>query len=272
MAEVEWSKLKAHELRALADQNAVVILPVAAMEQHGPHLPVMTDTCIGLEVACRAARAAAGTRPVVVAPVIWHGLSEHHMPFGGTLSLDHETFFAVLKCMVRSIVRHGFTDILISNSHGGNMLAMNTAADQLAPEFGATIVTTSYVREAAEEIGALLEDQPHIMHACEGETSMMMALVPDLVDASNLASLAMKRERGPLEAGKASYRWRSYTHASANGVSGNPARASAEKGERMLKVAASAIAALITDAETWVPMRDLRGEETQGVPFRDRRT
>jgi creatinine amidohydrolase len=271
MVEVEWAKLKAHELRALADRDAVVILPVAAMEQHGPHLPVMTDTCIGLEVACRAARALADQRPVVVAPVVWHGLSEHHMPFGGTLTLDHETFFAVLKCLVRSIVRHGFKDILISNSHGGNMLAMNTAADQLAPQFGATIVTTSYVKEAAPEIAALLEDQPHIMHACEGETSMMMALVPELVDASDLASLKTKRERGALEAGRSSYRWRSYTHASANGVSGNPTRANAEKGEKMLDAAARVIAELIADPDTWAPMRDLRGEGTQGVPFRDRK-
>ena len=270
MAEVEWAKLKAHELRELAEQKAVVILPVAAMEQHGPHLPVMTDTCIGLEVAKRAAAKASAVRPTVVAPVVWHGLSEHHMPFGGTLTLDHDTFFAVLKCLVRSLVRHGFTDILISNSHGGNVLAINTAADQLAPEFGATIVTTTYVREAAEAIGGLLEDQPHIMHACEGETSMMMALVPDLVDGSDLAALATKRKRGPLDAGKASYRWRSYTHASANGVSGNPARASVEKGQNILEAAASAIAELITDEEAWAPMRDLRGEGTQGVRFRDR--
>ena len=124
MPEVEWAKLKAHELRDLANRNAVVILPVAAIEQHGPHLPVVTDTRIGGEVARRAAEKAFARRPTVVAPVVWSGLSEHHMGFGGTLTLDHETFFAVLRCLIASVVRHGFTDVLISNSHGGNILAM----------------------------------------------------------------------------------------------------------------------------------------------------
>ena len=270
MSEVDWARLKAHELRALAEENAVVILPTAAIEQHGPHLPVMTDTRIGHEVACRAARMAYASRPTVVAPVVWHGLSEHHMPFGGTLTLDHDTFFAVLRCLVRSLVRHGFQDILISNSHGGNILAIQNAAEQLAPEFGATIVATTYVKEAAEAIAALLEDQPHIMHACEGETAIMMELEPELVDTNDLASLATDRGQGFLSAGRGSYRWRSFTHMTGNGVSGNPARATALKGEAILQAAANGLAELITDLETWAPMNDLRGAAIAGVGFRDR--
>ncbi|MDJ0896429.1 MAG: creatininase family protein, partial [Alphaproteobacteria bacterium] len=105
MPEVEWAKLKAQELRDLANRNAVVILPIAATEQHGPHLPVMTDTRIGGEVAVRAARKAFASRPTVVAPVLWSGLSEHHMPFGGTFTLDHDTFVGVLRCLIGSLVR-----------------------------------------------------------------------------------------------------------------------------------------------------------------------
>ncbi|MEO0909953.1 MAG: creatininase family protein, partial [Pseudomonadota bacterium] len=71
MAEVDWARLKAHELRALANENAVVILPIASIEQHGPHLPVMTDTRLGQEIAHRAARKAYDTRPVIVTPVVW---------------------------------------------------------------------------------------------------------------------------------------------------------------------------------------------------------
>jgi len=255
-------------LRALADLNAVVILPVAAIEQHGPHLPVMADTRIGHAVACGAARKAYHKRPTVVTPVMWHGLSEHHMPYGGTLTLDHDTFFAVLRCLTHSLVRHGFRDILISNSHGGNILALQSAADRLAPELGATIAVTTYVREAADEICAVLEDQPHIMHACEGETSVLMSLEPDLVDTSDLGSLSTERGKGFLAAGKASYRWRSFVHMTGNGVSGNPGRSSAAKGERILDAATDAIAALIIDPETWAASRDLRSEGTQGVPFR----
>lgn len=270
MAEVEWARLKAHELRDLANRNAVVIIPTAAIEQHGPHLPVMTDTIIGQEVAKRAAQMASAKRPTVVTPVVWSGLSEHHMPFGGTLTLDHDTFQNVLKCLVQNLVRHGFKDVVISNSHGGNILAIQVAADRLATETGATIVATTYVREGADALGEILEDQPHIMHACEGETSMMMALVPDLVDTSDLGSLAVERGKGALAAGKTSYRWRSFASTTPNGVSGNPARATAEKGERLLDAAAQAIADLITDPETWAPASDKRADAIGGVPFRGR--
>jgi len=268
MPEVEWAKLKAHELRDLAGRNAVVILPVAAIEQHGPHLPVMTDTGIGGEVARRAALKAFDVRPTVVAPVVWSGLSEHHMAFGGTLTLDHETFSAVLRCLIASVVRHGFTDVLISNSHGGNILAMQTAADRFATELGATIVATTYAMEGHEAIAALLEDQGGVMHAGEAETSMMLALEPDLVDTADLAALATDRGAGFLGAGTTSYRWRPFQHMTANGVSGNPARASAEKGERLLEAAAEAVAALITDPDTWSAPGDLRGDGVAGVPFR----
>ena len=97
MAEVEWARLKAHELRDLANRNAVVVLPVAAMEQHGPHLPVQVDSRLATEVSIRAARKAFSDRPTVVLPVIWCGLSEHHMPFGGTITLDYQTIRHMLN-------------------------------------------------------------------------------------------------------------------------------------------------------------------------------
>ena len=270
MVEVEWQRMKAQDLRALADQNAVVVLPIASIEQHGPHLPTMTDTRLGHEVAVRAARIAYETRPVVVAPVVWSGLSEHHMPFGGTLTVSHATFRALLADLICCITRHGFRDILISNSHGGNIIAMQQICDELSVDVDATLVATTYPMEAAAEIGEILEDQKGVMHACEAETAMMMACEGDLVDTSDLESLATTKEDGPsfLKAGKNSYRWRPFTHLTGNGVAGNPTRATAEKGEQLLQVSADAIAALITDPDTWAAPADLRGAGTGGVPFR----
>jgi creatinine amidohydrolase len=85
MTETRWERMTAPELRALAERNAVVILPVAALEQHGPHLPVWTDSFIGHSVAIRAAELCADL-PAVVLPPMWMALSEHHFPFGGTIS------------------------------------------------------------------------------------------------------------------------------------------------------------------------------------------
>ena len=269
MPEVDGSRLKAHELRALAAQNAVVILPVASIEQHGPHLPVMTDTRLGFEVNIRAARKAFATRPVVVAPVVWSGLSEHHMPYGGTLTLSAATFRAVVRDLIESLVRHGFRDILISNSHGGNMIAMQQICDELSPLVSATLVGTTYVTEAGEELAQHLQDQPSVMHAGEAETSMMMVCEPDLVDSRDLAAIADGMEgKRFLNAGKASYRWRPFTHVTGNGMAGNPARATPEKGEAMLEAGADALAALILDPDTWAEPQDQRGPQTQGVPFR----
>jgi len=268
MHEVDWSRLKAHELRALAAADAVVVLPVAATEQHGPHLPVMTDTRIGQEIAHRAARKAFARQPTVVTPVVWSGLSEHHMAFGGTLTISHETFRRLVRDLIVALTRHGFRRVLISNSHGGNIIAMQQVADELASQLDATIVATTYVAEAAEAIGALLEDQPGIQHACEGETSMMLACEPELVNRLELGALATERGAGFLRAGRASYRWRPFAHMTGNGVSGIPEKATPEKGEKLLEVASDAIAALITDPETWAPPRDLRGAGTAGVPFR----
>tara|TARA_R110002094_G_scaffold197841_4_gene170176 strand:+ start:776 stop:1591 length:816 start_codon:yes stop_codon:yes gene_type:complete len=270
MIEVEWQRMKAQELRTLADQNAVVILPVASIEQHGPHLPTMTDTRLGHEVAVRAARKASATRPVVVTPVVWAGLSEHHMPFGGTLTVSHATFHAVLRDLMSSIIRHGFHDIVISNSHGGNMTAMQQFCEEHAPGLAATLVATTYPGEAAEEIGKILEDQDTLSHACEAETSMMMACEGDLVDTSDLAALNNPDGAGAgfLAAGKGSYRWRPYTQTTPHGATGMPGRASVDKGERLFEAAAEAIAALILDPDTWAAPVDQRGAGAGGVPFR----
>ena len=256
--QVEWSKLKAHELCALASNNAVVILPLAAMEQHGPHLPVMVDTRIGYEIAVRAAQQAYPLRPTVAAPAVWHGLSEHHMSYGGTFSLDHDTFTAVIRCLLNNLARHGFKDVLLSNSHGGNIRAMQTAVDQLTLETGLTLVATTYASEAETAFAEILDEQPHVMHACEAETSMMLALEPELVDCCDLQALGTERGDGFLGAGVASYRWRPFQHMTANGVSGKPATATAAKGERLLDAAATALAGLITSPDTWAPARDLR--------------
>ena len=101
--EVRWERLTAPELKALAARDALPVLPVGSLEQHGPHLPVWTDSLAAHALSVRAAeQAAAADLPAVVLPPLWLGLSEHHFPFGGTISLDYATFHAVLRCVVRS--------------------------------------------------------------------------------------------------------------------------------------------------------------------------
>ena len=269
MAEVEWARLKAHELRDMAQRDAVVIVPVAALEQHGPHLPVMVDTRLAGEVGRRAAERATGAGvPSLVLPVIWHGLSEHHMSFGGTVTLDSRSFWLTLRGVVDSVARQGFSRILILNGHGGNILAIQVAAQDLALEFGLPVVAATYWLEAAPRFAEILDVQENVLHACEAETAMMMALEPDLVDDSDLEGA-----RGPLEprflnVGTNSYRWRALHQVTGNGVIGDPSPATPEKGERLLDAAAQAVCDLISGPDTFAPPDDLRPGAVGGVGFR----
>ena len=270
MVEVEWARLKAHEVREMATRNAVAIVPVAALEQHGPHLPVMVDTRLAGEVGRRTALRAAGAGlPALVLPVIWHGLSEHHMPFGGTVTLDSRSFFLAIRGVVHSVARHGFGRILILNGHGGNIVAAQVAAQDLSLELELPVVAATYWLEAASRFAEILDVQDNVMHAGEAETSMMMVLEPDLVDRSDLEAARGPMDAQFLRAGRGSYRWRALHHVTHNGVIGDPSAATAGKGERLLAAAAESLFELISDPDTFGPQKDRRPDAVGGVAFRD---
>src|SRR5258708_33723265 len=118
MSEIEWSRLKAWEIKALATRNAIVIVPIGATEQHGPHLPSMVDWRCVHEVSHRAARLMQKTTPTVVAPTIPYGMSEHHMSLNGTITLDYATMEPGIRRVVTSAVRPGFKRIFVVNGQG----------------------------------------------------------------------------------------------------------------------------------------------------------
>ena len=251
MTEVLWTNLKAHELRAIAKTEALVIQPVASLEQHGPHLPVQVDVALVSEVALRAAREIAGHAPVVVAPTLWAGLAEHHMSLGGTITLDLATYHAVLRCLCRSFQRQGFRRVCLLNGHGGNITALTNISAELSIELGIPVVTATYwtLPESAEAFVGILERQSNVRHACEAETSMMLALRPELVDQERMSELDGPME-GPGGHGGV-YRWRAIDWWTETGVIGVPKVASADKGERLLAAAAGALARALTSPALW---------------------
>ena len=257
--EYEWARLRADELCKYAEDDTVVILPVAALEQHGPHLPVMVDSRLAEEVSKRTASLGrAKGIPIITLPVVWHGLSEHHMPFGGTVTLTSNTFFLIVRDLIKSISRHGFSKFLILNGHGGNITAAEVCAQDISMELSLPIVAATYWLEAADRFAKILETQTNVMHACEAETSMMMALEPDLVVNSLLNKAKGPMKLDFLNAGKGSYRWRSLTHVTSNGVIGDPSHSSSAKGEQLLREASQAIFELICDPETFKVQSDLQ--------------
>ena len=250
--EIEWRKLRADELRERARQDAIVIVPVGSLEQHGPHLPVEIDSLLGETVALRTARLAAEKEKVLVLPMLWTGLSEHHMSFGGTITLDTDTFLAVLRCVCESVVRHGFRRIVLLNGHGGNENAMRVAADDLSPRLNVSIVQFTYWYAAAEAIAPLLEKQSGLWHACEAETSMCMALHPELVAKDRIRLAEVNTTPDVTEiVGSGVYRWRSLASRSSAGVIGYPSAASPEKGEKLLAAISRDLADKICNKELW---------------------
>ncbi|MBV9522037.1 MAG: creatininase family protein, partial [Alphaproteobacteria bacterium] len=248
MSEIEWWRLKAAEINALAQRDAVVIVPIGSIEQHGPHLPTQVDTLLVGEIARRAARQVAATTPVVVVPTVWSGLAEHHISLGGTLSLDLATFLALLRCICRSLVRQGFRRIFLLNGHGGNIAALTVAVNEMAVELEAPIAAASYWPLAAEAFVQILERQETVRHACEAETSMMLALAPQLVDMSRAAEAVgpTGREVSEVVGSDAVHRWRSFKSRTSHGAIGDPRTANPEKGERLLAAAAHAVAQIVS--------------------------
>ncbi|HLZ05172.1 MAG TPA: creatininase family protein [Bradyrhizobium sp.] len=251
MTEIAWNRLSAAALRALAASDAIVLLPVASTEQHGPHLATGVDSFLCSEVCLRAARKLAPGQPVVVAPTVWFGLADHHVAFGGTFSIALATYYAVLRDLCRSVLQAGFRRIVLVNGHGGNIQALAAFTGELTRELGAPIATATYFMEGVEEAAQILEDQKGVMHACEAETSMMMAAHPDLVDRTHLS-----QAHGPVFDIAGSLqpslkRFRSFAELTASGVAGDARKASAEKGEALLEAYAAALARRLLAGEPW---------------------
>lgn len=250
--ETEWMRLTAEELRARAAADALVIVPVASLEQHGPHMATGVDILLAGGVAARtAARIAAAGAPVVVTPVVWTGLAEHHMEFGGTVTLDYASFAGALRGIARSAARHGFRRVMLLNGHGGNAEAVMVAASEFTIELGIKVAAGTYWHMVPEVIVPILERQSGLMHACEAETSMMLALRPDSVRLDRLAEA-----HGPMSTrvegqppGLALRR--SFRAISESGVIGDARTASAEKGERLLEAISAAIAGLLLNPKLW---------------------
>jgi creatinine amidohydrolase len=143
MTEVFWNRLTAAELRARAAENAIVLLPVASTEQHGPQLATGVDTFLATEGCRRIANLVAAKRPIVVAPTVWMGLAEHHIEFGGSFTLSLPTYHALLRDLCLSIARAGFVRILIVNGHGGNIAALTALTTDLAKEVKVPVAMTT---------------------------------------------------------------------------------------------------------------------------------
>jgi creatinine amidohydrolase len=255
LAEMTWQDVR-------DAQGAVAVLPVAAVEQHGPHLPVTTDTDLVTAIAEAAEQRLSGS--VVLCPALPYGASHHHFAFGGTLSLGAELFTRVAVELVRSLERSGFRRLVILNGHGGNITPARQALAVLSEESVADVALVTYWELAGAAFqGQPPMESPALSHACEYETSMMLSVAGQRVQMDRVRRAA-RPPANPYVAWEddAPYRGvsmvRRTEYLSSNGSSGEPQKADRDKGDHLLKTAVDALVHFLADFATWTPMKDLR--------------
>ena len=232
---VHWDALTREEIASVAP-DALLVLPTGTTEQHGPHLATGTDALIATAVAERAAAAATRPETILLAPTLAYGASDHHLPFGGTLSLGVTTFQLVLRDLLASAAAAGCRRVFLLNGHGGNAAACAIAVAEASRDHG-LVAATALVSDlvAAGDV-----DGPKRGHAGSFETSIVLALDrerarPDRA-APSPGGEARKRAPG-LVVGEPG-RWQEL-----DGFTDRPDEASRARGERALAACVRAVAA-----------------------------
>ncbi len=252
-----WAAMTTTEAARLADLDPVVVLPVAAIEQHGPHLPLSTDLDIGVGVLEHAlARLAAGVA-VRVLPAIPVGASLEHTRFAGTLSVDSELLANVVHAVGLGVAKASVKRLVVFNSHGGNRCAIERAALRLRHDCGMLVVMASYFDFPRPPDSGLPEvEWRHGLHGGAVETSMMLHLKPDLVRMTAFgrhASFAGELEGTMRHLGAdtfVAFAWLAGDlHPS--GATGDATLATAEIGRRLVEHFGGVLAAVIEDARVF---------------------
>jgi len=230
MAALELDKLPWPEVRAEIEAGRdTVVMALGATEQHGRHMALATDALIGDNLA----RAVADRLGALLAPTLRVGCSEHHVGFAGTLSLSEESFHGVVCDLVRSLLQGGFHRIVLLPTHGGNFAPLAAAMEELEADerehviaFTDLAVLFEIAQLGEREYGVPLGDGG--LHAGEWETSMMLAIHPDLVDMDN----AEAGYTGDMQSAIAGMFAGGVASISENGAVGDPRAATASHGAR----------------------------------------
>ncbi|MEE7458227.1 creatininase [Methylorubrum populi] len=249
-----WLDLTTEEIRARDMSRTIAVLPVAAVEQHGPHLPLGTDTYIAAGYLERVARLVPEGLDVLVLPVQAMGKSDEHDAFPGTLTLSAGTALAAWTEIGAGLHRAGCRKLVIVSSHGGNSALIDLVAGALRDRFGMVAVTTSWSRLGLPEGLFPADEIRHGIHAGGIETALMLALRPDLVRREQVAdfeprTLAMERDFTLLRAGRpAAFAWKTQDlHPS--GALGDARLGTAEAGETALAHGAGVFVTLLGEVD-----------------------
>ena len=240
--------------------DKVVVLPIGSLEQHGHHLPLLTDSLINTEIV-RRAEAELGDAALFL-PLLWCGASDHHLGLPGAVSISNDTYTRLLVDILESLIAHGFRRIFLLNAHGGNVGPGGNALYQVNHKHrdlpGLFLVLGSWFSLAGPQIAAIEAlEQKAVTHACELETSMILFARPELVHMAAARGAHYHYESdfwvpdssGPSRV-QVARMFHQYTQ---TGALGHPEKATAEKGEALFAVATREVVAFIREFASWQP-------------------
>jgi creatinine amidohydrolase len=258
-----WHEMTTCDFAALERDRIIAILPVAAVEQHGPHLPVWVDSCITQGVVDEILRRLPDDVPATFLPLMPIGKSNEHMAFPGTLTLSAETLIRLWTEIGESVHRAGIRKFVLLNGHGGQPQIMDIVARDLRVRLKMFVVTLNYWSLGAKE-GLFAEDEMrHGIHGGSGETSIMLHLRPDLVredERRNFipATVAIERNYRYLraEGGGAGFGWQ-IQDLNPEGACGDARDADADRGRQIVEEAASRFVELLREIDVF-PLAALR--------------
>lgn len=251
-----WGHLTTVDIAALDPARAIAILPVGAIEQHGPHLPLATDILISEGILAAAAEQVAPDVDLLQLPSLSVGLSPEHMSFAGTLSHEAETLLASWTEIGMSVAAAGLRKLIILNSHGGQPQIVDLVTQRLRTEAGMLAVRANSFRFDLPPDLIAEDERAFGLHGGQIETALMLALHPDLVRQDQVANFpndAAQRARTARRlglSGAGGYAWNAEDLNPA-GATGNASRATAEQGTALLSAYAAELAELIVDVADW---------------------
>jgi creatinine amidohydrolase len=243
LADLKWTDV------AALPRATPFVIPIAALEQHGRHMPVFTDSLLLGEVMRRTKEHF--TKEIVFTPLMWLGNSEHHLDFPGTLTASPRVYLDLLQDMVENLLFHGFQRIVFVNGHGGNIVpaqqALFETRQQHRDRDDLLLLSTTYwtLGSKPQELHPELK-QPHMGHAGEWETSMILRIAPHLVgDISKVTDVEFGN---PFEPAHRAWITKDRTEP---GHIGYPNQATAEKGEKLLATFTNDVVTFLKRVIAW---------------------